>query len=301
MSPTAEQSSLTTKPSPAVGTLPFHSDKLSDDLFQVLRKLIYEKTGIFFADNKKYLLESRVNRRIAALGMDSFIAYCNALMNGQASTETSHLINSITINETFFFRNEPQFDVLEQFILPELITKRKEDGTNKIRIWSAACSTGEEPYSIAIIIKDKFQGRFPSMKFEVIGTDINTQVLETARRGIYKDYAVRNVPKDYIDKYFRQEGDKFFLDNEIKQLADIKQVNLFDRPIMRSMRNFDIVFAANVLIYFDINSKQNVVSSIYDSLNKGGYFFVGYSETLYGLTQAFKPVHFDKAIAYKKE
>jgi len=301
MSYTLQQSPPTAKPPAAVSVSPHLSDKLSDDLFQLLRKFIYEKTGIFFADNKKYLLESRVNRRVAALGMDSFLTYSNALMNGQAKTEISHLINSITINETFFFRNEPQFSVLEQSMLPELIMKRKEDGTNKIRIWSAACSTGEEPYSIAIMIKDKFQSRFPFMKFEVVGTDINTQVLDTARRGIYKDYAVRNVPKDYIEKYFRRDGDKFFLVDEIKQMTDLKQVNLFDKPVMRSMRNFDIVFAANVLIYFDINSKQNVVSSMYDSINKGGYFFVGYSETLYGLTQAFKPVHFDKAIAYRKE
>ncbi|MFZ1083275.1 MAG: protein-glutamate O-methyltransferase CheR [Candidatus Kryptoniota bacterium] len=286
---------------PQSGISSLQGDKLPDDLFQLFRKLIYEKTGIFFADNKKYLLESRVSRRLSALGMDSFFVYYNALMNGQGAVELSHLINSVTINETFFFRNEPQFSVLEQSMLPELIMKRKEDGTNKIRIWSAGCSTGEEPYSIAIMIKDKFLTRFPLTKFEVVGTDINTQALDSARRGIYKDYAVRNIPKDYIGKYFRQDGDKFLLAEEIKKMTELRQVNLFEKSVMRLMRNFDIVFAANVLIYFDFNSKQNVVSSIYDSINKGGYFFVGYSETLYGLTQAFKPVHFDKAIAYRKE
>jgi len=300
MSHTTEQGSFATRP-PAAACISSLQNKLSDDLFNLLRKLIYEKAGIFFADNKKYLLESRVNRRVIALGLGSFSAYYNALINGQAMTEISHLINSITINETFFFRNEPQFDVLEHTVLPEIITKRKEDGTNKVRVWSAACSTGEEPYSIAIILKDKFQSKFPFIKFEVIGTDINTQVLDTARRGIYKDYAVRNIPEDYIKKYFHRDSDKFILCDEIKQITELKQVNLFDKPVMRTMRDFDIVFAANVLIYFDINSKQNVLSSIYDSINKGGYFFVGYSETLYGVTQAFKPVHFDKAIAYRKE
>ncbi len=283
------------------GISSLQSDKLPDYLFQLLRKLIYEKTGIFFADNKKYLLESRVSRRLSALGVGSFLTYYNTLVNGQGAAELSHLINSVTINETFFFRNEPQFNVLEQSILPELIMKRKEDGTNRIRIWSSACSTGEEPYSIAIIIKDKFLTRYPFIKFEVVGTDINTQALDSARRGIYKDYAVRNIPKDYIGKYFRQDGEKFLLAEEIKQMTELKQVNLFEKSVMRAMRNFDVVFAANVLIYFDFNSKQNVVSSIYDSINKGGYFFVGYSETLYGLTQAFKPVHFDKAIVYRKE
>ena len=277
------------------------SAKLSDDTFLQLRKFIYERTGIFFADNKKYLLESRVSRRLSALGLNSYQGYFSILMNGQGEAELSHLINSITINETFFFRNEPQFNVLEESILPELIRKRKEDGTNKVRIWSAASSTGEEPHTIALIIREKFQPRFPFTKFEIVGTDINTQVLDTARRGVYKDYAVRNIPKAYLDKYFRQDGDKFVLSEEIRKMTDFRQMNLFDRNAMRAMRGFDVVFAANVLIYFDFNSKQTVVSSIYDSLNKEGYFFVGYSETLYGLTQVFKPVHFDKAIAYRKE
>ena len=274
---------------------------LSDDTFSLLRKFIYEKTGIFFADNKKYLLESRASRRLSALGLNSFTNYLNNLMNGQGSSELTHLINSITINETSFFRNEPQFTVLEESILPELIRKKKEDGSNKIRIWSAASSSGEEPYTIALIIREKIQPRFPFTKFEIVGTDINTQVIEAAKRGIYKDYAVRNVPKNYHDKYFRQDGDKFLLSEEIKRMTEFKQLNLFDKNSMRAMRNFDVAFAANVLIYFDVNSKQTVVASIYDSLNKGGYFFIGYSETLYGLTQAFKPVHYDKAIAYWKE
>jgi len=286
---------------PQPTTLPAQASKLPDELFQMFRKFIYERTGIFFADNKKYLLESRVARRLTALGMDSFPRYYNALMNGQGATELSHLINAVTINETFFFRNEPQFNVLEQTLLPEVIKKRKDDGTNKVKIWSAASSTGEEAYTIAIIIREKIQPRFPLLKFEIVGTDINTQVVENARRGIYKDYAIRNIPKNYLERYFQQEGDKYLLVDDIRKMVDFRQMNLFDKGAMRAMRSFDVVFAANVLIYFDFNSKQTVVSSIYDSLNKGGYFFVGYSETLYGLTQAFKPVHFDKAIAYRKE
>ncbi len=282
---------------------PFYPEnsKLTDDTFQLIRKFIYERTGIFFADNKKYLLESRVGRRLAALNMDSFPKYYSALMNGAGANELSHLINSVTINETFFFRNDPQFRAVENLILPELISRRREQGIDAIRIWSAACSTGEEPYTIALILNERFRPRFPSVKFEIVGTDINTQVLDAARRGIYKEYSIRNIPRPFLDKYFDHHKDQFSLREETKRMVDFRQMNLFDRSSMRMMRNFDIVFAANVLIYFDFNSKQAVVSSIYDSLNKGGYFFVGYSETLYGLTQAFRPVHFDKAIAYRKE
>lgn len=282
-------------------TLYPQSTKLSDETFQLLRKYIYERTGIFFADNKKYLLESRVGRRLSALRLESFPEYYSALLNGIGAGELPHLINSVTINETFFFRNDPQFIALETLILPELIKKRIEQGNYNIKIWSAASSTGEEPYTIALLIREKFQARYPAVKFEIVGTDINTQVLETARRGAYKEYSTRNIPGFYKDKYFEPHGDQFILRDEIKKMVRFNQMNLFDRGMMRTMRNFDVVFAANVLIYFDFNSKQVVVSSIYDSLNKGGYFFVGYSETLYGLTQAFKPVHYDKAIAYRKE
>jgi chemotaxis protein methyltransferase CheR len=275
--------------------------KLPDDLFQQLRKLIYEHTGIFFADNKKYLLESRVSRRLTAMGVDTFRDYYGKLMNGAGPAEMPHLINAITINETFFFRNEPQFAALEGTILPELIEKKRQSGSNKVRIWSAASSTGEEPYTIGLIIREKFQPRFPGIKFEVVATDINTQVLDVARRGIYKEYSIRNTPKNYLDRYFKQDEDKFILNEEIRKAVEFRQLNLFYKDGMKTMRDFDIVFAANVLIYFDFNSKQAVVSSIYNSLNRGGYFFVGYSETLYGLSQAFKPVHFDKAIAYRKE
>ena len=275
--------------------------KLSDETFQLLRKYIYERTGIFFADNKKYLLESRVGRRLSALRLESFPEYYSALLNGIGAGELPHLINSVTINETFFFRNDPQFIALETLILPELIKKRIEQGNYNIKIWGAASSTGEEPYTIALLIREKFQARYPAVKFEIVGTDINTQVLETARRGAYKEYSTRNIPGFYKDKYFEPHGDQFILRDEIKKMVRFNQMNLFDRGMMKTMQNFDVVFAANVLIYFDFNSKQVVVSSIYDSLNKGGYFFVGYSETLYGLTQAFKPVHYDKAIAYRKE
>ncbi len=276
-------------------------DKLTDELFRTFRQFIYSRTGIFFADNKKYLLESRLSRRLGALSMGSYEGYFKAIMNGQGSAELTHLINSITINETFFFRNEPQFAAFETVILPELISKRRADGTNKVKIWSAACSTGDEPYTLAMIIREKILPSYPQIKFEILGTDINTQTIDSARRGIYKEYSVRNIPKNYQEKYFQKEEDRYILSEEIKKMVEFKQLNLFDKSSIRLIRGVDVAFAANVLIYFDFNSKQTVVSSIYDSLNKGGYFFVGYSETLYGLTQAFKPVHFEKAIAYIKE
>ncbi len=179
-------------------TMHSQSISLAEDLFRRLRTYIYERTGIFFADNKKYLLESRVNRRLSALGIGSFEDYYRALMNGSGSSELPHLINNITINETFFFRNEPQFAAIENHILPQLIMQRRQNGINRIRLWSAAASSGEEPYTLALIIREKFQPRFPAIKFEIVGTDINTQVLDVAKRGIYKEYSIRNIPMEFL-------------------------------------------------------------------------------------------------------
>ncbi|HUI29736.1 MAG TPA: CheR family methyltransferase, partial [Candidatus Acidoferrales bacterium] len=209
--------------------IPSQGEKLPDNIFRTLREFIYTRTGIFFADNKKYLLESRVSRRLAALGMESFDGYCRSLTNGQSSAELSHLINSITINETFFYRNEPQFKALEETILPELARKRKQEGTNKVKIWSAACSTGDEPYTVAMIVAEKILPSFPQIKFEIIGSDINTQTIDSAQRGIFKDYSIRNLPKNYLEKYFHKDGDKYILSEEIRKMVDFKQLNLFDK------------------------------------------------------------------------
>ncbi|MGC8594378.1 MAG: CheR family methyltransferase [Candidatus Kryptoniota bacterium] len=274
---------------------------MTDDYFSKLRKFIYEHTGIFYADNKKYLLESRISRRLAALRMPGFAEYLSYLNNGGASDELTHLVNSITINETFFFRNEPQLKALENSIIPAIIKKRTGDPGLKVKIWSAACSTGEEPYTIAMIIHDKFMAHHPSVNFEIIGTDINTAVIETARRGIYRDYSVKNVPMYYQQKYFTRDGERYILSEDILEMVQFRSLNLFDSQAMKEMAGFDIIIAANVLIYFDINSKQRVVTSLYDSLNSGGFLLLGFSETLYGISQAFKPVHFDRTIAYGKE
>ncbi len=275
--------------------------KLSPNEFERLRKYIYNTTGIFFPDNKKYLLESRVGQRLATLNFGSFDSYLDHLRNGQGATEIPALINAITINETFFFRNEPQLEVVEQELLPKLAETRQKQGKSKVRIWSAACSSGEEPYTLAMIIKNKIQPRFPRMQFEILGTDINTHVLQKARTGIYREYAVRKAPKNYFTRYFREDKGRFMLQPSILKMVDFRRLNLFDRRSMQMMRNFDMIFCANVLIYFDADSKKQVVNNLYDALNNDGYLLLGYSESLYGVSQAFKPIHFTKTIAYHKE
>lgn len=276
------------------------SGGLSDELFARLRTFIYDKTGIYFQDNKRYLLESRIGRRVNALKMPGFNAYFNFITNGGLSREMPLLVNSITINETFFYRNVAKFDIMENELIPALVKKRMEDGSRRIRVWSAACSTGDEAYTVALIIREKLQPRYPHIKFEVVGTDINTDVVDKARAGIYGEYAVRNVPPNVMRKHFKNDGSRFVLSPNVRNMVKFQHGNLVDRSSMMRLRGVDVVFCANVLIYFDNKAKQQVVSSIYNNLNAGGYLLVGFSETLYGVTQSFQPVRFDKIIAYKK-
>jgi len=276
---------------------------MSIALFQDIRKFIYDNTGIYFQDNKKYLLESRLQRRINFLGLKSFEEYFAILKTGGSgySEEKKYFYEAITINETFFFRNQPQLDALATQIFPELIAKRNALNRNKIRIWSAASSSGEEAYSVAMVFQDLIKPKYPNMEVEIVGTDISSSIVDTANQGIYKDYSIRNTPPYYLKKYFKNNGGVFEVVPEIKRMASFKLLNLYDDFMMKTMLNFDIIFCANVLIYFDTASKIKVVNHLYNALNRGGYLFIGYSETLQGISKAFNLVSFPKTVGYKKE
>ncbi len=276
--------------------------KLTDEEFFELRDYISRLTGIYFPENKKYLIESRIRPRVEALGLKSYRAYLDFLrFSPFKARELEILFKLITINETYFFRDELQLKVIEEKILPELIQSKPKNGFRTLRIWSAGCSTGEEPYTIAMIYLEKIKPKFPDAKIEIIGTDINSWVIEVAKRGIYRQYSMRYVPENYLKRYFNYNSDEFKINEEVKKLVRFEQLNLMDRFQMVMMRNFDLVLLRNVLIYFDENARKEVVSWIYDSLNRGGYLVIGYSETLRNVTKAFKIVYFDKVVAYKKE
>ncbi len=288
------------------GTTSFFQSKndlqLTAETFEKWRQYIYDSCGIFFQDNKKYLLESRLLKRINHLKLSSFEEYLDFVkFNVNRNSEKKYLYDAITINETFFFRNQPQLDALAMKVVPEIIAQKRKLGKNKIRIWSAASSSGEEAYSTAITMVEFIKPKFPGFDFEIVGTDISPDVVARARSGIYKEYAVRNTPAFYMKKYFTFDGSNYILDPKIRNMVTFKELNLYDDFGMKGMMNFDIIFCANVLIYFDVKSKIRVVNHLYNSLNRGGYLYIGYSETLHGISKAFKIVSFPKTIGYKKE
>ncbi len=275
---------------------------LSAQGFNNWRKYIYDSCGIYFQDNKKYLLESRLLKRIKFLGLENYEEYFDFVrFNTKGLTEKKYLYEAITINETFFFRNQPQLDAMVATIIPDLIKQKSNGGKTKIKIWSAASSSGEEAYSIAMVISDLIKPKYPNVEFEIVGTDINFAVVETAKRGVYREYSIRNSPAYYLKKYFKFNNGEYEIDDSIKKMATFKIMNLFDDAGMKTMLNYDIIFCANVLIYFDPASKIKVVSNLYNALNRNGYLFIGYAETLHGISNAFKIISYPKTIGYKKE
>lgn len=268
------------------------SIQLNDSTFRQLRDFIYEKTGIYIADSKKYLIENRLSKRIEEKGLKGFEEYLTLLKKNDE--ELKRLYDAITTNETYFFRENQQIEVLIKDLVPR-ITETK--GSRDIKIWSAACSTGEEPYTIAMMLLENS----PGLRFEIFASDISESVLSSAKKGIYTSYSVRNVPSILLNKYFRKNGQMLYeLDRSLKKFVNFTNINLMDDRKMRSIKGMDVIFCRNVLIYFDERAKQKVVSLLYDSLRQGGYLFVGTSESLHNVTRAFRPLIFEKVVVYQR-
>lgn len=274
--------------------------KLSPEAFKQLRDLIYEKSGMFFPDNKAYLIESRIGQRVREKGCRTFEEYISALRFEADEKEFTALFNHITINETSFFRDIEQLDVVVNGLVREVIDEKTKKGTKKLKIWSAASSSGEEPYTLAIYLLEK-HASLAGWDIEILGSDISEAVLSAGRRGVYGNYAVKNTPESYLKKYFTSNGDgTHSVRPEVKQRVRFANVNLYDTQRLKLMREMDIILCRNVLIYFDENSKRKVVSGLYDSLNPGGYLVIGRSESLHNLTRAFRLENKDRMVFYKK-
>lgn len=274
--------------------------KMAPEAFKQLRDLIYQKSGMFFPDNKAYLLESRIGQRVKEKGCRTFEEYASVLRHESDEKEFTLLFNSITINETSFFRDMEQLDVIVNGLLREVTEEKIKKGNKKLRIWSAASSSGEEPYTIAIYLLEK-QASLAGWDIEILGSDISEAVLSSARRGIYGNYAIKNTPENYLKKYFTSNGDSTFsVRPEVKQRVRFANVNLYDGQRLKSIKEIDIILCRNVLIYFDENSKRKVIAGLYDSLTPGGYLAIGRSESLHNLTRAFRLENKDRMVFYKK-
>ncbi len=275
---------------------------MSDETFAHLREFIYQKTGIYFQDMKKYLLEGRLGKRLRLLNMHSFEEYLRHLRSSAgAAAELQELFNHVTINETYFFRNDAQFEVLEKALIPKILAAKAASPRKKLRIWSSASSSGEEAYTLAMIFLEKIKPKYPTVDLEIVGTDINAEVLATARRGVYRQFSVRSMPEYYMKKYLKVEGQNYVVSDQLRPYVRFEHCNLYDHAKMRTMRQFDVIYCCNVLIYFNKESKIQIVSDLYDALNPGGYMFIGHSESLHGISSAFTLQSHPHTVVYSKE
>lgn len=273
---------------------------ISDKDFEQLRDFIYNICGMYFHTTKKYFLESRLTRRMEATGAKTYQDYYLLLKSPRGSEELKFLMDEITTNETYFFRNVPQLAALENKLLPEIVETKNKMGFRKLRIWSAASSSGEEAYTMAMILLEKRATLLKDWIIEIVGTDINETVIAQAKEGVYNAYSVRNIPDMYKRKYIREDNGKFILSPDVKKFVTFNKLNLYEDSKMIFMKSFDFIFCANVLIYFDTASKSKVVQHFYNNLQPYGYFFVGQSESLHGVNDKFKTVHFPGGFGYKK-
>ncbi len=270
---------------------------VTDSDFVRFRDFFYRKTGIMFADNKRYFVDKRLQERMSTSGQTQFRDYFNTIRFQASGQEFQTLVNLMTVNETYFYREEYQFRCLVQSILPE-VTRRKRPG-EPVRIWSVPCSTGEEPYSIAFQLLDTWPD-VDRYDVEIVATDIDTTVLEQAKRGLYGDRSVQHVPKATLERYTRRVRGAYEVIPDIRDSIAFARVNLSDSLSTRQFRNFDVVFCRNLLIYFDDASRRGAAQTLYEALDPGGFVCLGHSESMSRISSLFELRKFTEAIVYQK-
>jgi len=272
---------------------------MSDDEFRLLRDCIYGHCGIYFNIDSKYILEKRLSRRLTDLNLPSFNDYYFYLKyDRNKNQELMDIMDVLTTNETYFFRESFQLKTFTDEIIPELIKVKSARGDRSLRIWSAGCSTGEEPYTIAILLND-----IPELKgwnIEIIGTDISQKVLQHARRAVYGKSSFRVTEDQQLELFFNNQDDGYKVKDSIREKVTISHLNLLDTNRTVMLGRMDLVFCRNVIIYFDQAAKKRVVESFYNVLHNGGFLLLGHSESLMNLTTLFTLRHFKNDMIYQK-
>ncbi|MFZ0036467.1 MAG: CheR family methyltransferase [Candidatus Acidiferrales bacterium] len=287
---------------------------LTDAELKLLQTLIYQECGMHFDERRTHFLRDRLQRRLKACGLDSFYAYYRLLTSREGKSELSALLENLTVNETSFFRVKPQLELFQKTILEEILHRKQERRDWTLRIWSAGCSTGQEPYTLAVMVCDALAYYYlrnplpfdmpvpkplipPPWKVEILASDINFSALLTAGQGLYTDTQME--PVDYTTRlrYFEKSGDKYVVKQTLKNLVQFDFHNL--KTEFLPQRN-DIIFCRNVMIYFDEAEQKRLVEKFYRCLNQEGYLFVGHAESLFGLTTKFHMIHRNNATVYQR-
>lgn len=270
---------------------------MTDEEFRLIRDLICEYCGIYFEDSMKFLVERRLQPRLPALGFVSFRDYYRLIKYGrERDQEFDEIVERVTTNETYFFRERYQLRAFTDEVLPEILRDRRPD--SRVRIWSAGCSTGEEPYSIAMLLNELpiAQG----VNFDIFGNDISRKVLRTARAGAYTRSSFRDIEPQYMERYFKPEGRTHLLAESVRNRVTFGHLNLMDEKGMALINNVDVIFCRNVIIYFSAASRSRLLEMFHRKLRPGGFLLLGHSETLFNETIDFELVPLIHDIVYRK-
>jgi chemotaxis protein methyltransferase CheR len=274
-----------------------HAVNVSREEIRRLCEFLYRRTGLSIDEEKRYFIDRRLAERIAATGSTSFQSYF-ALLRSDVDHEIEHLVNVFTVNETYFNREDHQLRCMTSNLLSVVVERKRQQ--EPIRIWSIPCSTGEEPYSIAIWLLENW-ALVDRYNIEIVGSDIDTRVLGAAAEGIYGQRAIARLSNGVIDRYFEPLGNETYqIDAGLRNSIEFTRANLIDPQDMARYRLFDIVFCRNVLIYFDDASRRMAAENLYDSLEPGGYICLGHSESMSRISPLFRVCQFPDAIVYQR-
>lgn len=274
-----------------------HNIRLQEAEFRLLREIIHEHCGIFLPDNVSFLLERRLRPRLKALELDDFRSYYRYVKyTRDGYDELFEIVERITTNETYFFREEYQLKDFIEEIIPDILQEHERD--LPVNIWSAGCSSGEEPYTLAMLLNDS--GFTNSFEFNILANDISQQVLDKARDGIYREASFRETRPDVMTRYFRREGARYRINENIRRQVTFEQANLIDSSTLIGNQNFDVIFCRNVMIYFAKKSREQLLQEFLERLRPGGYLLLGHSESLVNLSTGFELIPLKRGIVYRK-
>ncbi len=274
---------------------------LSTEEFCLFQQFLIETSGLYFPPDRSQSFHFALWNRLQQRGYDSYGEYYRLLKyHPEGRFELRELLDLITIGETYFFRNKAQFEVLQKYVLPEIVQRKKNADSKSIRVWSAGCSGGDEAYSIAIAILESVPS-VDEWNISILGTDINRNALSRAKKGVYGERDINQLPKAYLDKFFESQGSTYLVKNRVKELVQFEYHNLASDPYIHDqMKEIDILFCRNVIIYFDGQTTQRVINNFNNCLALHGYLFLGHTETLWQITNNFERVEFPQAFIYQK-
>jgi chemotaxis protein methyltransferase CheR len=288
--------------------------QLTEAELKLLQTLIYQECGMYFDERRVHFLQDRLQRRLKATQLDTFYNYYRLLTSREGKPELGALLENLTVNETSFFRNKPQLDLFHKTILEEMLNRKQERRDFTLRLWSAGCSTGQEPYTLAILVADALAYYYlrnplpfemptpkplipPPWKVEVLASDISYSVLRAGQEAVYPEHQMDAVDYSYRLRYFDKVGDRYAVKKAVKDLVHFDFHNL--KTEFLPQRN-DFIFCRNVMIYFDEAEQKRLIDKFYRCLNPYGYLFVGHAESLFGLTDKFRMVHQNNGTCYHR-